>query len=295
MAEYTAVAAVAIAMAGYEYVAWFLHIPRQPGTLAAFAVVITAYALLRRQRALRQLKLLELGRDGERAMGDVLETLKATGAVVLHDIVGVGFNIDHVVLCRKGIYAIETKTYRKPSSGEISYDGKALKIADEEPLSDAMAEIAALAAWLRRMIKELTGRSFRIRPVVVFPGWYVRNQGPAWAPEIWVLNPGQWAAIIDRQPVGRSKEDLRSAVYCLTRFIKTSARAALEPHNNEARPANAYALSRQSRRSPRHPSTPQAHQGSAYSGCSCRRRGGPPDPRRAARSDRPAPWPVSSR
>jgi hypothetical protein len=229
IAEYAAMVAVAFSMAGYEWVAWIFQIPRQPLTLTAFALAVTAYALLRRRRARQLMKSLEQGRDGERVVADALEALKSTGAVVLHDIVGEGFNVDHVVLGPKGFYAIETKTYTKPAGGEISYDGKVLKIAGQEPLSDPIAEIATLAAWLRRTIKEMTGKSFRVGPVVVFPGWYVRNQGPAVAPEVWVLNPEQLPAIIDMQPVSLSEEELRSAVYFLTRFVKTSSSVAWDP------------------------------------------------------------------
>ena len=42
-----------------------------------------------------------------------------------HDIIGDGFNIDHILISTKGVYLIETKTYSKPLKGktEIEFDG----------------------------------------------------------------------------------------------------------------------------------------------------------------------------
>lgn len=224
--QYAALATAAICLAAFEWVAWFMHSPRQPLAICLVSAVVVVYSLLRIRWARMRLRALKLGRDGERAVADALDKLKTTGAVVLHDIVGDGFNVDHVVLGRKGIYAVETKTLSKPSGGEVTYDGKELKLAGFWPLGDPVGEVLAVASWLQRILKEMTGKHERVRPVVVFPGWYVRNQGAPERPDVWVLNPEQLPAIIDTQPQSLSEDDLRAAVFFLTRFIKTRANAA---------------------------------------------------------------------
>ncbi len=42
----------------------------------------------------------------------------------LRDILGRGFNIDHVVLSKNGIYALEIKTLSKKPGIEATFDGK---------------------------------------------------------------------------------------------------------------------------------------------------------------------------
>lgn len=62
----------------------------------------------------RKLRNLKLGRNGERAVGQYLELFRESGCHVYHDILGKGFNFDHVVISNKGIFVVETKTYSKP-------------------------------------------------------------------------------------------------------------------------------------------------------------------------------------
>jgi len=224
--QYAAVAAAAVSLAAYEWIAWFFRWPRNPIVLTIFAVVVVAYSLLRVRSAKKRLRLLQLGRDGERAVADALDEVRGKGAVVLHDIVGGGFNVDHVVLARRGIYAVETKTYTKWAGAEITYDGKTVKAGGWDPPRDPIRQATLVADWLRSTLNEMTGKHYHVRPVVVFPGWYVRNQGPPDKPEVWVLNPSQLPAIIARQQPSLPEEDVRAAVYFLTRYVKAGAGAA---------------------------------------------------------------------
>jgi hypothetical protein len=222
---YAALAAAALCLAAFEWVAWLFHWPRNPIGLSVLAVATIAYSIIRVRKAKRRIRLLRLGRDGERVVADALDKLKQEGILVLHDIVGDGFNIDHILLARQGIYAIETKTYTKWQGAEITYDGKAVRIGSFEPPRDPIRQVNLIAKWLKSTLKEMTGKNYNVRPVVVFPGWYVRNQGPADKPEVWVLNPGQLPAIVADQPACLSEEDVKAAVYFLTRLVKTRSDA----------------------------------------------------------------------
>jgi hypothetical protein len=224
--QYAALGAVAVCLAAFEFISWLFRWPRNPLEVSVLSGAVLVYSLWRVRKAKKKLRLLKLGREGERAVADALDKLKGEGATVLHDIVGGGFNVDHVVLAKRGIYAVETKTYTKWSGAEITYDGKAVKVGGWDPPRDPIRQVVAVADWLRKTLSEMTGKHYHVKPVVVFPGWYVHNQGAADKPDVWVLNPEQLPAIVAEQPASLSEEDVRSAVYFLTRYVKALPDAA---------------------------------------------------------------------
>src|SRR3546814_10114 len=63
-----------------------------------------------------------------------LNRLLAKGCAVAHDLPGEHFNIDHVVIGPHAVYAVETKSIRKPtgrkhdSTFKVSYDGQSLRL-----------------------------------------------------------------------------------------------------------------------------------------------------------------------
>ena len=63
--------------------------------------------------------------DWERAVGQTLEALRRKGYRVFHDLIGEGFNLDHVIISEHGVFSVETKTYSKPAKGgcKIIYNG----------------------------------------------------------------------------------------------------------------------------------------------------------------------------
>ena len=72
----------------------------------------------------------------ERVTGMQLNRLVAQGCLVLHDVPAEGFNLDHVVVSPRGIYAVETKSFRKPKrtrskrNYSVRFDGKMLHFPD---------------------------------------------------------------------------------------------------------------------------------------------------------------------
>jgi hypothetical protein len=50
-------------------------------------------------------------------VGQYLETLRARGYRVLHDLIGDGFNVDHALIGPDSIFTVETKTYHKARQG----------------------------------------------------------------------------------------------------------------------------------------------------------------------------------
>ena len=215
------VALVLTLLAGYEWLNYFNPRPANPILFSIVAGVAIAYTAVKVWRALPQIRALKQGRDGEKAVGQFLEQLREKGFKVLHDVVGDGFNIDHVLVGPAGVFTIETKTISKPARGEakITFDGQALSVAGYQPSRDPVTQAKAQARWLKDVIKESTGRTVRIWPVVVYPGWFVESsqQNP---PELWVLNPRGLPSFLSNEPVRLSPEDVNLVNYHLSRYVR---------------------------------------------------------------------------
>lgn len=138
-------------------------------------------------------------------------------ATVLHDLIGPGFNVDHVILSRHGIYAIETKTFSRPVGrrAEVHFDGTTLRV-DGKPLrKDAVTQANAAAGWIEDTLKEMTAKTHSVRPVFVFPGWPINSVREHNGARLWVLNPESVPGFVQHEPVSLSAEDLRLAIAAL--------------------------------------------------------------------------------
>jgi hypothetical protein len=141
---------------------------------------------------------------------------------VFHDVVFDGFNIDHVVVCSKGVYAIETKTFSKPEKGEakIYFDGDTLIIngfQGDAPLKQAKAS----AATVQEVLQSTTGKRYSVWPVVLFPGWYIEAVGKA-QDSIWVLNPKGLPKFLANRHDSLPENELNMIAHHLSRHIRVS-------------------------------------------------------------------------
>ena len=189
--RYGLAAAFLSVLAIMEWVLWYLEAPRNPILYTAFALPALLAVSIRLIFVRKKLKNLRQGRDGEKAVAQFLERLRETGAIVFHDIPGQGFNLDHVVMDRSGIYVIETKTMSKPDKGEtrLVFDGESISSFGRPLDRNPVTQVRAARQWLAELIQESTGQKFPVRPVVVFPGWYIEPTAEARASDGWVLNP----------------------------------------------------------------------------------------------------------
>ena len=188
-----------------------------------FAVLFAGYVAFRTWRRWPKLKALRLGLDGERAVGQFLESLRTKGYKVFHDIPGNNFNIDHVLIGPAGVFAIETKTYSKPLRGspKVVCEGARLLVDGFAPDRDPVIQSKAQASWLRELLAQSTGKAFPVRPVIVFPGWFV-EQDRASRREFWVLEPKALESFLDHEPATLLAEDVTLAAFHLSRYIRTS-------------------------------------------------------------------------
>lgn len=149
------------------------------GCAAIAFLVIYVRKLLKSES---QLDNLRAGYDAEVAVGQELDQLMRKGAVTFHDVPAEGFNIDHVVVSREGLFAVETKGFTKPNLGRgradatVTFDGQALKFptySTIEPLEQAERQ----AKWLSSWLTSAAGMPVRSLPVIALPGWFVQRTG----------------------------------------------------------------------------------------------------------------------
>jgi hypothetical protein len=217
-----------VVLAAFE---WFRHFHAKPPTpvlMTVIAVITVAFAAWKFFRLRPKMKQLRQAIDGEKAVGQFLERLRESGYVVFHDIVGKGFNIDHVLIGPTGVYTIETKTWSKPADRDarITFNGTTLLAGKFEPDRDPITQAKAQSSWLRSVITESTGRKVRVFPVILFPGWYV-DQAPASRNELWILEPKALPAFLDNEPMTLSQEDRNLVAFHVSRFIRSAERDAM--------------------------------------------------------------------
>jgi hypothetical protein len=126
-----------------------------------------------------------LGYLGERLVSEYLEPLISQGYRVFHDVPAEGrqrkFNLDHVTVGPTGIAVIETKARRKKKGREgfaehevISNGNRLLWPWGEEDLN--IKQVQAEADWLRDWIQKKTAIRVDPKPIVVIPGWYIKER-----------------------------------------------------------------------------------------------------------------------
>jgi hypothetical protein len=151
------------------------HQPPTPTLVLCLAIVATGTSSIVFRRLFFRVRNLTRGEHGELTVAESLEQLRTIGYRPIHDIVGKGFNIDHVLVGPAGVFAIETKF--RSGSGEISFrNGEGLFIGEREEEGDCLRQARGNAFNVKRMIWEHCGFFQWVTPMVIFVGnWRVWN------------------------------------------------------------------------------------------------------------------------
>ena len=213
--------AVMISLTGLEWWRYFNPSPPTPILYSIMLVGVMLYAVWTIWRVIPTLRQLRLASEGEKAVGQYFERLRENGYQVFHDVIGQGFNLDHVLIGPAGVFTIETKTLSKPERGDakIVFDGSKLLVAGFEPDRNPIIQAKAQAKWLSELLAESTGHKFFVRPVVVYPGWYIEQASGA-TRDIWVLEPKALPGFLAKIERALCTEDVKLASYHLSRFIR---------------------------------------------------------------------------
>lgn len=220
---YFLVASTLCAYAVIEWMRYYRPLPPSPRFATVVAIVAVLYSAYKVHKMRPKIHALKQGRDGEKFVGQALEELRTGGAIVLHDITSAGFNVDHVVISFKGIFVIETKTRSKPKGRDtkIVYDGEKLLIDGWTMTPDPLKQVQANTDWIRNLLMESTGKPFPVRPVLLFPGWYVNPVGAHPHDKVWVLTPKALPAFIANEKTTLSLEEVKMATCHLSRYIRS--------------------------------------------------------------------------
>jgi hypothetical protein len=215
-----------VMIAALEWWRFYTNQKLNPIIFTAAALMTVVYALYRLRRAIPRLRNLRQALEGERAVGQFLERLREQGFHVFHDVVGTGFNVDHVLVGPAGVFTIETKTWSKPISGnqQLAFDGETIRAGGLEPDRDPVVQAKAQASWLRALLLESTGKKVDVRPVIVFPGWFVVNSTGSFR-DIWVLEPKALPTFLNNEPIRMTSEDVKLASFHLSRLIRATERS----------------------------------------------------------------------
>ena len=213
-----------VILAGLEWFRYLRTIPPSPAIYSVGASLALGFAIYRVSRGWPQLTALRLGRNGEKEVGQNLEQLRERGYVVFHDMIGDGFNVDHVLIGPAGVFTVETKTHRKSGvkKAKVVFDGQTIVIDGHKSGRDPVVQAKAQATWIAEVLRQSTGRTYNVFPVIVYPGWFVQYTGPK-KRQIWILNPKALVSFLDHEPSQLSREDITLAQFHLDRFIRTSA------------------------------------------------------------------------
>lgn len=143
------------------------------------------YSLWDILKNLKNFRSYKLGRDGERSVAQFLSIVarqvskEDTNMHIFHDLVNdkKAFNIDHVVVSKKGIFIFETKTYRK-SKGKniIRSDGNYLYKNNHRITNDIPLQIKGQSKWLQSQLYQKSGKKYQIIPAIIFVGWFVEGE-----------------------------------------------------------------------------------------------------------------------
>jgi hypothetical protein len=212
-------------LAVLEWFRYWTHQTPHPKTLTLLAIIVVVISWRKLYVLTKRLQNVARGIQAEKSVGQYLEQFRMQGYQIFHDIPGESggkkFNLDHVIIGPKGIFTIETKYARKPEKGEtrIQYDGQQILINGLKTDRDPVVQAKAQSRWLYDRLKQSTGKSFFVKSVVVYPGWFVPDLFDA---DVWVINPDRLSTFVEAHNIRLSDADIHLAKDHLSRYIQSS-------------------------------------------------------------------------
>lgn len=145
------------------------------------AIVLVPFYIVRMIRLKLRRDKLKLGFECEVAVGQELNQLMLDGYRVFHDFPAEKFNIDHIVIGKGGVFAVETKGRSKRIDKKSNWENARVKFDGEKLIFPTWTEIKPIeqannnAKWLENWIKKNTGEEVKVMSVLALPGWFVEE------------------------------------------------------------------------------------------------------------------------
>lgn len=221
-------------IAFFVFIEWwhkYFHIQPQPIPALLLAVIVIPFLLIKIRTNNKLLQNYVLGSEGEKIVGNKLEELRKYNYLILHDIVGGNFNIDHIVISPNGIFVIETKARKKgkynadlvnnlnPSTKnyEVVSDGINIIVKGSKPDPEPIKQAIRNAEYIQKMLREHFQKDFNVIPVVVYPNFNVKE---FLNDKIWVMNPFFLNWRIPTQPKCLTNEQVNGVYKHLEFLVK---------------------------------------------------------------------------
>lgn len=226
--SWAAVAAAIFAFLIVEWCQYLLALPPMPWFYTVLGLLGIGFCAWRMVVLVRRAKDYRLGEQGERLVADVLDDLRSSDCIVLHDVIADRFNLDHVLVASRGVFVIETKTRRKPAHANASvvFDGKAVKIADGPRDSKPVDQLASNCDWLQKTLYASTGKRYAVRGILVYPGWWVESRASREGARLVAMNPKLVPGFIRGLPESLPADSVRMAALHLRKLTASQAKAA---------------------------------------------------------------------
>jgi len=189
------------------------------------AALLTAWVTARTWPELR--KLLPAADTRAEDLLEHPERLRKLGWRVFRDVPVDTGNVDQVLVTTHGVFAVTIRTLGRPRNREwrMVYDGNGVTVDGRPPDIHVTAGPRARAIQLRRLLKELTGTSFPVRAVVLYPGWDVEALNARDRAETWVLSPDALPMWIRHDPETVPLREVRAAGIELANYLERFKRA----------------------------------------------------------------------
>lgn len=170
-----------------EWISFYFPFPDARWIYSFLALIYIVYSVLKILPKIKEGKQIKLGMEGEKIVAEVLDELRVDGYKVYNDVINNNFNIDHVIVGPAGVFTVETKTWKKGKDKNIiSYDESNIRINGKNCFKNPIDQARGQVYWLSRFIEEKTKTKIRVRPVIIFPGWFVEPMKRG--ADVWILN-----------------------------------------------------------------------------------------------------------
>lgn len=235
--QFFPVLAVSVAIIGFtmlEWVYYLLGTSRQlhPWVFTILTAVVCVGAFLYLQKIKKKLSNYRLGYKGEVVVGQLLEGLRVKGFIPIHDVPcennGKHFNIDHVLVGPKGIFSIETKTWRKNNdlNERIGYLRGYLFAGVNFRHKNSIVQAKINAKWMENLFLRQIGQYVSVQPVLLFPGWFVEQSATNAVKKehgVLILNPKALDVFLDQYTDVLNQEEIQRFATIISAYVHEKA------------------------------------------------------------------------